>query len=126
MAECMHVCQGKRTAVMRPRHMIGQRGDANAISQNGRPAAWPPLASYPHHHHPPPSLRSIISLLSQHLFPLPPAFICAATLIDLPYIVSDRPAAMIRPTCFLNWTATRRRVNDNHPSYQEALCRGLK
>lgn len=113
MAECMHVCQGKRTAVMRPRHMIGQRGDANAISQNGRPAAWPPL-------------RSIISLLSQHLFPLPPAFICAVTLIDLPYIVSDRPAAMIRPTCFLNWTATRRRVNDNHPSYQEALCRGLK
>lgn len=67
MAECMHVCQGKQTAVMSLRHMIGLRGDANAISQNGRPAAWPPLASYP----PTPSLRSVISLLSQHLSPLP-------------------------------------------------------
>lgn len=91
--ECARVRQGKQTAIMSLCHVIQSLCDANAVSQREKPA--------------PPSPARQSQYLSHPTIPPFPVFICPVMLTDLPQIAPDGLAAMIRPTCSLNWTHWR-------------------
>lgn len=88
-------------------HMIRPHGDTNGISQNERPAVWPPLVHHIPVYPPPPlplfSHARLLQLVSDTFPPL--AFVCSISLIDLLEIAVDRRAATIRPTHLPNWMA---------------------